>query len=101
MDEKIRKSTITKTITRNFFPFPDHTYKRVEVSVTSQEEVEWTTLEERAKKTANISKVLMKDFEETVSHFFEEMKLDKEQKNAKVVAAVPKKTANPLDELGD
>ena len=74
-----RKSKIKKTITRTFFNKSINipTYESVTVEVSFEEDVEWNDLEERAKKSENITTLLKMDFGKTVNNIFENYKYKK------------------------
>ena len=61
---KKRKSVIRKRLTRNL---NTARFEQLEVSVEVEEEVEWATLRERDEKVANWSKVLLRDFTQTIN----------------------------------
>ena len=69
--ETPRKSKIKKTITRTFYNKSINIpkYESVLVEVSAEEEVEWKTLEERQKKSEAVTKILQKDFNETVKNY--------------------------------
>ena len=68
----MRKSKITKSISRKINTGP---YETLQVSVGAEEEIEWDTLDERARKSDNLSKVVALDFQETLAKVIEELKV--------------------------
>ena len=70
----MRKSKVTKVISRKINTGP---YETLSVSVGSEEEIEWETLDERARKTENVTKVVTDDFNKTLEKVMEELKVAK------------------------
>ncbi|KKM93023.1 hypothetical protein LCGC14_1212570 [marine sediment metagenome] len=70
----MKKSKIKKSITRKLSTAQ---YESIDVTVEIEEEVEWDTVEDRMKKTENISKILIIDFNNTIAKTLEEMNLKK------------------------
>jgi len=69
MSEK-RKSKISKSIKRIYNVAQ---YESLELVVHYEEEVEWSDLAERQKKSDNISKLLVNDFKKTRLDVFNEL----------------------------
>jgi len=67
-----RKSRISKKISRTFFNKSINIplYESVVVEVNFDEEVEWSSLEERQRKSDNITKLLKEDFNKTTKELF-------------------------------
>jgi hypothetical protein len=67
-----RKSRIKKTIKRQFFEKSINVpkYESVTVEVSFEEDIEWNTLAERAKKSENITELLKRDYSKTVKDVF-------------------------------
>lgn len=59
MSDKIKKSIVKKSILRKI---STANYESLDISVEIEEEIEWTTIEERTNKTQKISQILLKDF---------------------------------------
>jgi len=69
-----KKSIIKKSITRKLSTAQ---YETLDIHVEVEEEVEWETMEERMKKSENISKILVIDFVSTLTKSLEQMNLSK------------------------
>jgi hypothetical protein len=65
-----RKSKITKSVSRKM---QTTTYENVQVHVSYEEEVEWTDLAERAKKSEGITAILMRDFNKTLDAVWDDI----------------------------
>jgi len=74
---KKRVSKISKSISRTYNVAK---FESLVVQVSFEDEIEWETLEERKRKSDNITKLLINDFEVTKVEAFKE--LDVELKNA-------------------
>jgi len=76
-DSEERTSRIRKSITRTYFnkSIKIPKYESVEIKVGFEEDVSWATLEERAKKSDNITRLLKKDFQQTIDELFKNLKL--------------------------
>ena len=70
----MKKSIIKKSITRKLSTAQ---YETLDVHVEVEEEVEWDTVEERMRKSDNISKILVIDFVNTLTKSLQQMNLDK------------------------
>jgi len=66
---EVRVGRIRKSIERIYNVAP---YESLKVVVGIDEEIEWSTLAERQKKTKNWTKLLVKDFNETVEDVFKD-----------------------------
>lgn len=76
MDNKdlpIRKSKITKVVTRKFTTGVQ--FEMVDITVGFEEEISWKTQEERDIKSKAITKKLINDFNETKNEVFNGMKI--------------------------
>ena len=71
-EKDVRTSKISKRISRTF---RIGEYKSLVVDVNYEEEIDWSTLPERMKKSDNITKLLLTDFQKTVITSFEELGL--------------------------
>lgn len=87
MSEK-RKSKITKSIKRIYNVAQ---YESLEISVHYEDEIEWETPQERQTKSANISTLLLKDFETTRKQVFTELNASEKKAYFK----------NALDSMGN
>lgn len=90
-----RISQISKSIRRVYNVAK---YESLEVTVSFQETVEWNTLEERQKKSDNITVLLMKDFDQTREKIFNEMAVS-EQKTHKS-NAIKQDIGESVEDLG-
>jgi len=70
----MKKSIIKKSITRKLSTAQ---YETLDIHVEVEEEVEWETVEERMRKSDNISKILVIDFVSTLTKSLEQMNLSK------------------------
>lgn len=70
---QVRKSRIQKTITQKFTT--NVRFEMLDITVSYDEEIEWKDLKERAQKSKNIHKLLLKDFEETRDDVFDQLKV--------------------------
>jgi hypothetical protein len=68
-----RKSKIAKSISRKM---QTTTYENVQVFVSFEEEIEWGSLEERTKKSEGITKLLIRDFNKTLSDVWKNIAAD-------------------------
>lgn len=68
----LRKSIIKKNVSRKI---STSKYENVVISVEITEEIEWSTLEERERKTKNINKILINDIASTIDEVLEELNL--------------------------
>jgi hypothetical protein len=68
-----RKSIIKKAIARKLATAQ---FESVDIFLEIQEEVEWSSAEERMKKTDKITKVLLIDFQNTMIKVAEELNID-------------------------
>jgi len=66
-EQKVRVSTISKSVERIFNIAP---YESLKVVVGIEEEIEWSDIDERKRKTKNWTKLLLNDFNETVEDVF-------------------------------
>ena len=82
---KTRVSKISKSISRKFNVAK---YENLVINVSYEEEVEWTDLKTRQKKSNDITKLLTMDFEQTKKDVFEELGLEEK----------PAFMENPLEE---
>jgi hypothetical protein len=67
-----RKSVLTKSIRRTFNL---GNFQSLEISLSTQEEVEWTDIKEREEKSSKVTKILLKDFEKTKDEVFVQLGL--------------------------
>jgi putative lipoic acid-binding regulatory protein len=65
----MKKSKIKKIITRKI---STGQYENIDITVEANEDIEWETIEERIKKTDNITRVLIMDFESTKAKVLEQ-----------------------------
>ena len=95
MAEEKRISCISKSICRKF---NTDKYENLDISVSFEENIEWSDLKERNKKSENITKLLLADYEKTKDQVFEELGL----KNVKATKnnALKEDTATSVKELG-
>ena len=70
----MKKSKIKKSISRKLSTAQ---YETLDIHVEIEEEIEWENPQERIKKTNNITKVLILDFNQTLQKSLEELKLNK------------------------
>ena len=70
--EQKRKSIIKKKIGRKI---QTKIYESLDVNVEIEEEIEWSDLKERQQKTDGISKILIKDYKETMTQVLKDLKL--------------------------
>jgi hypothetical protein len=92
-----RKSKISKRISRTF---RIGEYKSLVVDVNYEEEIDWSTLPERMKKSENITKLLLTDFQKTVISSFEELGLVEKKATYKdSSSSSPKKIDLPDEDL--
>lgn len=75
MTEK-RTSKITKSIKRLYNVAQ---YESLEIAVNYEDVIEWETPQERQTKSANISKLLLKDFEDTRNQVFVELNVSEKK----------------------
>jgi len=85
-----RKSIIKKKIGRKI---QTREYESLDINVEIEEEIEWSDLKERQKKTNGISKILIKDYKETMAQVLEDLKL------SQVKATVTSNSKESSDEL--
>jgi len=78
-EEKIRKSKITKSVTKKYTT--SIPYEIVEVSVWHEEEIEWKNIEERNKKVDNLTKAVIVDFKKTKDEVFKNLNIKDAQGN--------------------
>lgn len=81
--KKIRKSRITKLIQRTLNTAK---FESIVISVSLDEEIEWSTLEERDFKANNWNMILLKDFKETQEKVLEELGLSVKKAYFKTLA---------------
>jgi len=89
--EAPRQSRIRKSITRKYNL---GNYENIDVVVDQEHTIEWTSLEEFMKKSANITKLVNRDFMDTISLVAEELSL--EEKKAFVNEYGPAKSNTEL-----
>jgi len=70
----MKKSKIRKAIFRKLNTAQ---YENVDIIVDIEEEIEWNTIEERMKKTENITKILVLDFIRTQEQALKELNINK------------------------
>lgn len=73
VDKAVRKSRISKSIERIFNIAQ---YESLKICVHIEEEIEWSSLSERNKKSDNWTKVLIEDFNTTVKAVFDNQKIE-------------------------
>jgi len=71
--KKERLSKISKSISRKFNVAK---YENLVIHVSYEEEVEWGDLKTRQKKSEDVTKLLLIDFEQTKKEVFEELGLE-------------------------
>jgi len=94
-----RISRITKTISKKFQT--DVKFEILEIAVSYDEEIEWSTLEERTKKSGNITKLLLRDYDETKDKVFAELGLRETKASVKNTLDDSRDNALANDGLGD
>jgi len=70
--ENKRKSRIRKKIGRKI---QTKEYESLDVSVEIEEEIEWENLEERHEKTNGVSRILIKDYKNTMTQVLKDLQL--------------------------
>lgn len=90
-----RVSKIQKSIRR---VFNVGKYESLEVQVSFEETVDWKDLEERQKKSNNITKLLISDFEKTRQEVFDGSKL--EEKKSTTKSNIKEDANESMDSLG-
>ena len=68
-----RTSKITKSVSRKFNVAK---YENLVIHVSYEEDIEWADLKERQKKSGDVTKLLLSDFEQTKKEVFEELGLE-------------------------
>ena len=61
-EKKINKTIATKRIGRKIQP---RSFESAEIMIETQDEIEWSTIEEREEGLANLTKLAIADFDET------------------------------------
>lgn len=69
-DEKIKKTHARKKIGRKIQP---RQFESVDISIECEDEIEWTTIEERQKKLEKLTKLALIDFQDTFQKVCEEL----------------------------
>lgn len=86
--EEVRTSKISKRISRTF---RIGEFKSLVIDINYEEEISWSTLTERQKKSENVTKLLLADFQKTVQDSFEELGLIEKKATFKDSSSPPKK----------
>ncbi len=93
-EAKKRLSRIQKSVRRTFNL---GNYQSLEIVTSYDEDVEWLDLKERDAKTANLTKLLTKDFLKTTEDVFKELNLN--EVSASIIDNKEKSKNNLLDEV--
>lgn len=72
MSDQYRKTVVTKSISRKI---QTAKYENIQISVNIQEEIEWNSMDEKMKKHEAVTKILIKDYENTESKVLKELDL--------------------------
>jgi hypothetical protein len=87
-EKEVRKSKISKRISRTF---RIGEYKSLVIDINYEEDITWSTLPERMKKSENVTKLLLTDFQKTVQDSFEELGLIEKKATFKDSSSPPQK----------
>jgi len=74
--EVTRVSTVRKSIIRKFNL---GNYENIDIIIDQSHEVEWNNIEEFMKKSSGVTRLVAKDFQETVQLVAEELGLDEKK----------------------
>jgi thymidylate kinase len=91
-EQVVRTSKISKRISRTF-KIGD--YKSLVVDINFEEDVTWKDMNERNKKSENITKLLLKDFQNTTNEVFKELGVS--EKKAVFIDSSPQPKSNTQD----
>jgi len=94
-EKKKRVGRISKSIERIYNIAP---YESLKITVRLEEDIEWGTLKERQKKSANWTKILTQDFNDTATGVFKDQNVS-EHKVFHKNSAVEKDGSKDLNDL--
>jgi hypothetical protein len=92
-EQLVRISKISKRISRTF---RIGEFKSLVIDVNFEEEVSWKDMKERNTKSGNITKLLLKDFQNTTNEVFEELGVGEKKATFKYSSQDLEPTPDPL-----